>query len=178
MLWYSKGIRTFGDLFDNGTLLSFEQLRSKFHLGPKQFFKHLQVRDYIRVQQGGKLLSLYPLEVDTNIVGRDVKKLVSFMYKMLLKSSSCGPVGAKLKWEQDLGAEIKDEEWKSICQKSQAFSFNSRHRLQQFNLIHRIYYTPQRLNKMNPDLSALCPRCKIETGSLVQRVLENCKEHN
>lgn len=157
LLWYRKGIRVFGDLFDKGSFLSFEQLKLKFSLESKHFFKHLQVRDYIRVQQGGKLLSLYPLELDTFIVGKDIKKFVSTMYKMLLKLSVCGPVGAKLKWEQDLGVDFKEEQWKAICQKSQSFSFNSRHRLQQFNLIHRVYYTPQRLNKMNPDLSALCP---------------------
>lgn len=31
----------------------------------------------------------------------------------------------------------------------------------------RVYYTPQRLNKMDPDLSALWPRCKTEIGYLV-----------
>lgn len=49
-------------------------------------------------------------------------------------------ISAKLKWEQDLGIAFNDEEWKSICQKSQTFSFKSRHRLQQFNLIHWIHH--------------------------------------
>lgn len=37
-------------------------------------------------------------------------------------------------------------EWKLICQ---AFSYNGGHKLLQFNLIHIVFQTPQRLHKIN-----------------------------
>ena len=35
------------------------------------------------------------------------------------------------------------------------------------NIIHRTYFTPERLHKINESISYFCPRCKIETGDLI-----------
>lgn len=74
---------------------------------------------------------------------------------------------AKLKWETDTDYAFDDFEWNDICSSSQSFSYNSRHKLLQFNLIHRVYLTPQRLHKISSNYSEYCPRCKTEIGSLL-----------
>lgn len=76
-------------------------------------------------------------------------------------------LSARVKWEADIGEDFEDSEWKSICASSQSFSYNSRHKLLQFNLIHRTYYTPECLHKINRTYSEQCPRCKVEIGSLM-----------
>lgn len=45
--WYDCGIQTFKKLYEEDTLMSFEQLQQKFYLPSKFFFKYLQVRHYI-----------------------------------------------------------------------------------------------------------------------------------
>lgn len=45
--WFNKGIKTFGNLYREGELLSFQQLASHFQLPQTNFFKYLQVRYYI-----------------------------------------------------------------------------------------------------------------------------------
>lgn len=37
----------------------------------------------------------------------------------------------------------------------------------QFNIIHRVYYTPERLHKISDLYSECCPRCKTEVGTLL-----------
>lgn len=46
-------------------------------------------------------------------------------------------------------------------------SFNSRHKLIQFNVRHRVYYIPVRLNTFKRTYSELFPRCKVDRGTLV-----------
>lgn len=38
--WYKKGIQVFGDLNEEEILMTFEQLRTKFSLSIKHFFKY------------------------------------------------------------------------------------------------------------------------------------------
>lgn len=51
---------------------------------------------------------------------------------------------SRIKWEKDLECTFEQDTWELICKSALTFSFNSRHRLIQFNIIHRIYYTPER----------------------------------
>ena len=57
---------------------------------------------------------------------------------------------------------IEDSQWMSICASSQSFSYNSQHKL-----LNRTYYTPECLHKIRRTYSEQCPRCKVETGSLM-----------
>lgn len=64
-VWFANGARTFGDLYKNGVLESFEDLTAKYSLDKKHFFKFLQLEHYIRTEQGGRLLPVtkQPLDV-------------------------------------------------------------------------------------------------------------------
>ncbi len=57
----------FGDLYEEDILMTFEQLRTKFSLPVKHFFKYFQVRNYINTIQGGNLRSLSSLPIDNTI---------------------------------------------------------------------------------------------------------------
>lgn len=46
-IYFTKGIKTFGDLYEGGVLKSFEDLTNQYSLNKKQFFKFLQVKHYI-----------------------------------------------------------------------------------------------------------------------------------
>lgn len=49
--WALKGIQKIGDLFKGGTLMPFIKLRDEFGIPTTNFFKYLQVCNYIRVKQ-------------------------------------------------------------------------------------------------------------------------------
>lgn len=45
--WASQRIKKMCDLFEGASLLSFEQVRSKFNLDKHQIFRYLQIQDFI-----------------------------------------------------------------------------------------------------------------------------------
>lgn len=143
------------------------------------FFKYLQVRDFIRVQQGGKRIPLEDSEIDSLMWDKhNSKSILSYSYNRLMSLAETKASTAKLKWETDTVSAFEVFEWKEICSSSQSFSYNSWHKLLQFNLIHRVYLTPHRLHKISSNYSEYCPRCTTETGLLHMfwtcRCLEQC----
>lgn len=49
--WHMKGICVIGDLFQDGSLMSFQQLRQKFDLPKQHHFGYLQIRHYVFSKQ-------------------------------------------------------------------------------------------------------------------------------
>ena len=62
----------------------------------------------------------------------------------------------------------------SLGQSPGQCSYSMRHKLSLFNMLHRTYYTPDKLHKMNCELSFLCWRCKKQKGTSYQYVLVLC----
>lgn len=144
-----------------------QQLRIKFSRPVKHFFKYFQVRNYINTIQG-HLRSLSLLPIDSIIREKKGSKgFVSYMYTNFIDLYGEDVSSSRLKWEKDLECTFKQDTWELICESALTFSFNSRHRLMQFNIIHRVYYTPERLHKISDLYSECCPRCKTEVGTLL-----------
>ncbi len=60
--WADKGISRLEQCFEDGILMSFEQLKIKYNLDNKEFFRYLQLWDFLRVKTQLKLPSLTQLE--------------------------------------------------------------------------------------------------------------------
>ena len=167
-LWFMKGIKKYGNLFKNGIFMTFEELISLYGQSRTHFLKYLQVRHFIISEQGGHLQKLEELPLDKLIRDREgVRGFISYAYSGISQIVGWDVLGVKQKWEEDLGFIYEEIDWEALCIGSQYFSFNARHKITQYNLIHRIYYTPDRLHRMNPQLPQFCPRCKTEVGTLM-----------
>lgn len=152
--------------------MSFEQLCRVVHLPTTHFFKYLQVRHFISKSQRRNSTSIKAFPIDKIL--KDIKHprgILSLTYSRILALTETKPQNNRTTWEQDLDCTFADSEWESLCKEALTFSYNSRNKLLQFNLIHRTYFTPERLHRINDSISDLCPRCKIETGSLYSYVL-------
>ncbi len=167
-VWFTKSIKTFGDLYKNGVLESFEDLTAKYSLDKKHFFKFLQLKHYIRTEQGGRLLPVTKQPLD-DILSRkeELKGLKSYMYIGINSLLEKEGLKVREKWEADLFPNFEDAGWTELCEKAQRFSYDSKHIVTQYNVIHRIYHTPERLHNINQTISQYCPRCKSEVGSLL-----------
>ena len=79
-------------------------------------------------------------EVDRMIQDKhDLKGFLSHAYKKLMSQAQNKALIVKAKWEEDIDTAFTDTEWEEICSSSQSFPYNSRHKLLQFNIIHRVY---------------------------------------
>ena len=168
-LWFRKGIQQFGDLYEAGVLDSFRGLRDRYGLNGRHFFKCMQIRHYIQTEQGGRLLPfIIEQSLDEMLHGKEgVKGLVSHFYSHISRLLDTKVLLVRGKWEADLNCTFDDEEWMELCERVLHFSFNTRHTLTQFQMMHRTYYTPERLHQIFPTVSQYCPRCKTEVGSLL-----------
>ena len=69
-------------------------------------------------------------------------------------------------WIKDTGKVISDELWVKGLNRIKACSINARLQLIQFKVVHRLHYSKTRLNKIFPDVSPTCDRCKSADGTL------------
>ena len=69
-------------------------------------------------------------------------------------------------WAEELGIPISDELWEEGLSSIQSCSINSRFRLIQFKVLHRLHYSKTKLSKIYPSVSPMCDRCGTAEGSL------------
>ena len=160
-LWHEKGLKQIAHLFENGILMSFEQLQQ---LPRSHQFRFVQVRNLIRTEQGS-LEEPKPSRIES-LMNRDtnVPNCISKIYKILIEPATTNTLTAKHRWEEDLEMDIDTEDWTTYCLKVHKCSYNMIHKLSLFDMLHRTYYTPDKLHKMSAELSFLCWRYKKQKG--------------
>uniref|UniRef100_A0AAY4BML7 Reverse transcriptase domain-containing protein n=3 Tax=Denticeps clupeoides TaxID=299321 RepID=A0AAY4BML7_9TELE len=164
--WYMKGIRVLGDLFQDGSLMSFQQLQQKFDLPNQHHFGYLQIRHYGISKQKqvpdpiapSRLESLF---LNTTNAAHFISKFYSFLY-----ANDSGLVSTVArKWEEDLGNVYIDDDWQEAM-KSVRYTFVcNRLRETQYKILHRLHITPVLMNKIDSSVPALCVKCHTELGT-------------
>uniref|UniRef100_A0AAR2LAI9 Reverse transcriptase domain-containing protein n=2 Tax=Pygocentrus nattereri TaxID=42514 RepID=A0AAR2LAI9_PYGNA len=161
----SKGLRTIEDLYVDGTFISFNQFKDKFNLSHIHFFRYLQLRHYVRQN----ISHFESKPSDHTLFGflhtdPTSKQLISHFITVLRST----PDTTKFReaWAREIGSEITEEVWVESLSRVLCCSVNSRYRLIQFKVLHRLHYSRTKLHKIFESISPLCERCKIEEGSL------------
>lgn len=94
------------------------------------------------------------------------RHLVSQLYNSLLSRTSPSVQGIKTGWEQELGVEIDGDLWDDALENIHKCSANSRHRLIQFKIVHRLHYAKTNLHKIFSSISPICDKCLPEEATL------------
>ena len=84
----------------------------------------------------------------------------------------------KEKWQNELGIEISDDAWEDCISNIHHSSVNARHSLYQFKIIHRLHFSPSKINKIFPNSSPICGKCSIEQGTLSHQFVQCHKLQN
>ncbi len=135
-------------------------------------FKYLQIRHWIKSQTFESFPNIPEKSLLEDrlldIRHTSTKSLTSSIYRILINDlPAYQRFSTKQKWESDLECSYNDSDWCTLLEKSQTVLVSTKHRQIQFNILHRTYYTPYRLNKCNGGISAMCQRCTISTGTLL-----------
>ena len=67
---------------------------------------------------------------------------------------------------RELNREISDEVWENCIKNIHDSSINAIHNLIQLKLVHRLHYSPSRLQKIFADVSSQSIKCRSEEGTL------------
>lgn len=134
------------------------------------FFGFLQVRLYVRTNL--RLQTDQPIDspVDSfllnfNLTPMDSRKLISLFYAKLY---SLNPVTAGRymeAWGRDLEDDLVANAWSDAFESVKKIFTCNRLRESQYRILHRLQRTPNLLNKINPQISPLCGKCKKEVGT-------------
>ncbi len=163
--WSDKGIQFINNLF-----ASFEQLVSHFGLTKSDFFRVLQVRDYIR-----SFLSDFPVMPPENPLDSYLscnilaKGSISIIYNLIINQASSSLDNIKRVWGEDLGGQLSEDTWNCVLKQVHSSYMCARHSLIQFKIVHRAHISKVKLAQTFPGTSSLCNRCQCAeaTGSVV-----------
>lgn len=147
--------------------MSFDEIVVKYDIARSQFFRYLQLRDFIRTQQN-QSLSIPSLSMLEEMVVKDCqgRGLISKIYNKLVGESSESSVNKLESWREDLQENISIEEWEKACTKAQLQTVNTRLRFLQYNWLMRSYMTPVKLNKFYNTIPDVCIKCDKEKGTI------------
>ncbi len=174
-MWTTKGIYKILDLYKENKLMSFEELENEYGIHWTHFFKYLQLRSFIYAKTHSVTqppLSILENLAVSNCIGRGQ---ISLLYSILVKNHKDSTEHQRTQWMNDMQKDISVEAWSEICSGAQHLTVNTHLKLIQYNWIMRTYITPERLNKMNPNIPDVCVKYNVEKGTLFY-CFWNCPE--
>lgn len=163
--WMDNGLIKIGDLYNGGTLMSFQQLVDKYKLQRKHFFKYLQIsfiHSQIKTNMEPSLSTIEQYTVN-NVYGTGQ---LSRFYNMLLAGSKENSHSYLSAWKSDLQMDISVEEWEKTCLLARTQTINTRCKMLQYKWLFRTYITPVRLHHFNANIPDTCIKCNEEVGTL------------
>lgn len=93
--------------------------------------------------------------------------LITKLYKACAALVPCNDDKLRKHWEEDLGHPILDEQWEKCCMATQEVSLNSKHKLIHFKFLRRIYITPEKQNKIDPNRPHNCVNCRAPHADFI-----------
>ena len=93
-----------------------------------------------------------------------LQKPLSALYLDLLKKDFTRVDRLWDQWKADIPG-LDREDWDDCLADSTALLISTRERLIQVKFLHRVYYTPQKLQRVFPQRTQDCPRCQNDAGT-------------
>lgn len=169
-MWKVKNIVFIHDLYFEGNLVSFKQLRQTYDLPSTHLFRFLQIWHYIRSHVPD--YERMPKHNTTDSLRRLIPRsrgTVSSLYSILMAHEVVSTKKVKNDREQELNTELNVTDWEGILDRIHSSSINSRHALVQFKVVHRLHYSKARVHGIYSNISPLCDKCKQQSGTLTHQ---------
>ena len=125
--WKNYGINRMGDLYRENSFLSFQELQQIYGLHPKDYFRYLQIRDYVK--SNTQEIRNRKAEILDECLNKhpNTEKLISYIYNILLENDVPMTETYRQSWENELGQTIRPEIWNESLQNIHHCSLNARH---------------------------------------------------
>ena len=163
--WRERGLCCISDFYIDNNFASFPMLQARYHLPQSHFYRYLQVRHFVREH-----ISNFPNRphnynfYETLLLKPNSKHLISHFITAFETPANTSHL--KEAWAKELGVPLSEELWNEGLSGIQKCSINSRFRLIQFKVIHRLHYSKTKLHKIFDSVSPMCDRCGGAEGSL------------
>lgn len=154
--WREKGLMYLLQLFKGDNLKSFEQLKKECDLMTHDFYKYLQIRDYLTKHKEWNYMRKNPNHVEEFLMKTpgNTEKIISKIYKALQVESEDNSLDIKEKWEQESNISIEEEQWEESFRIGHSLfssvawrEFEWKGKIQYFNVPTKTYKYSQNSDK-------------------------------
>ena len=127
-------------LFENDTLLSFQEQVQRYSIGKEQYLKYHQLKNAIKakINISNNLLQPPPLMEDINTIA------LSKLYKVLFSKDNNISLLIN-NWGKDLNINVNDDFWTNICKNTFNMSNNMNVQLIQCKINHIVHITQHKM---------------------------------
>ena len=168
--WDTIGISTLGEVWRNGGIVPWDELKSEYRLAPNEVFLYMQVRHALKARLPEEVALPETSPLEARLFSEYMpKKAISLTYRKILNNTPEAMPATRKKWTQDLG-ELTDEEWGAAVASPREVGIRAGFRLVQLKILHRIYYTPSLLFRMGKKISYQCNRNCEERGTFYHTI--------
>lgn len=161
--WKRRGITSAGNLFSDGSLMTFDLLKQIYNLQLNCQFQYVQLKEIIQ-----KVIDIHnfpkatsPLLVKINSL--KPKQLLSQIYKLFSHHDNTTSLPID-KWTSDLQAQTENN-WQIICTNTFTISSNSNIQLIQYKILHRTHITTHKMHLMGLTDTNTCTYCPTITDN-------------
>lgn len=147
--WLLKGICTLENLYIDKKFSLFAMLRDCFFLPNAEFFRYLQIRNYVWINISNFVSLPKKEKVCRLLLGPpEAKIIISSFVDIFTEQMNFATNSLRVAWEEDLGLQIGDEVWDEGLGRILSCSINVRHQLIQLKVLHRLHYSKTKLPYM------------------------------
>ncbi len=171
--WSSLGVNTYGDIYDNQGLCSFQTLRSKFCLPASAYFVCLQLRSALKAYGVPWASSISSHPMRDWIAPSAGRPSVSLIYNKIIDCIT-KPLSIKTIWNRELSDLNLSIDWERVWSNLSLTSKNLAHRLIHFKVIHRAYITPYKRFKMKLQPNFNCHTCNTASSGTFPHMFWDC----
>ena len=122
--WTQKGVTAICTVSEDGQFLSFQDLKTKYSLENKDFYRYLQLRDYFTKERRSNETINKVIGIVIDSYKQKGSRPISAFYRALGESRKDSTLNIKAEWEAELKIQIQEEEWYHMCE-TQCTSTNS-----------------------------------------------------
>lgn len=138
--------------------MSFDQLVIKYSIPRQDFFRYLQLRDFVK--KDTTFLTIQDISAMKRHLFSQINSSTSSFYKVLKDCGFSNTNSLKRTWERTLDIQITDDQWEEAWKNAGTLSICNRVKAMQLKILHRAH-------KFKEDCLPVCPKCKTEQGDLI-----------
>uniref|UniRef100_A0A8C5BXC6 Reverse transcriptase domain-containing protein n=1 Tax=Gadus morhua TaxID=8049 RepID=A0A8C5BXC6_GADMO len=178
-VWSLKGLQIYSQIITKYEVNPFDVILKKYDLVQSNFYKYLQLRNYIKTfQKRAGTHEQHPLvQFMIKNYNIDIKNTLSKIYKILQENNETQDTVA-LKWNLELEGQLKEEDWENIYGTIHKTTNSRFWREYAWKIYTRFFITPKIQSKFKTSNSSECWRNCGENNADHSHVFYFCPSLN
>ena len=142
--WVYKGITAWCTLVEKGEMVNFQELKNKYDLDWREFYRYLQMRDYYekQIRREPTLETNEVVRVMINAYkGKHIRAITTLYKALMIDKSTTGYI--REKWETEFNIKISEDDWDNMWKRHKTTTSSRAWREFSWKNLIRFFITPK-----------------------------------